>query len=129
MFTVRGLPDTLVTDNGMTFTSELFGEFMQQNDIHHIRTAPFHPASNGLAECAVQTVKEGLKRMTGDSLSAQLSRFLFKYCLTTQTTSECMPAEMLMGRVGQSQASGHEGKSGRKAGETNKRHDQHACQR
>lgn len=67
VFAVCGLPDTLVTDNGMTFTSELFGEFMQQNDIHHIRTAPFHPAANGLAECAVQTVKEGLKRMTGDS--------------------------------------------------------------
>lgn len=36
--------------------------------------------------------------MTGGSLSAQLSRFLFKYSLTTQTTSECMPAEMLMAR-------------------------------
>lgn len=53
VFAVHGLPDTLVTDNGTTFTSELFGEYMQQNGIHHIKTAPFHPASNGLAERAV----------------------------------------------------------------------------
>lgn len=103
VFAVHGLPDKLVTDNGPTFTSELFSEFMQQNGIHHIRTAPFHPASNGLAERTVQTVKEGLKRMTGDSLSTQLSRFLFKYRLTPQV--ETGPA-----------ASRHEGKRGGKAG-------------
>lgn len=103
VFAVHGLPDKLVTDKGPTFTSELFSEFMQQNGIHHIRTAPFHPASNGLAERAVQTVKEGLKRMTGDSLSTQLSRFLFKYRLTPQV--ETGPA-----------ASRHEGKRGGKAG-------------
>jgi transposase InsO family protein len=97
VFAVHGLPDTVVTDNGTSFTSELFSEFMQQNGIHHIRTAPFHPASNGLAERAVQTVKEGLKRMTGDSLSTRLSRFLFKYRLTPRNTTARTPAEMIMG--------------------------------
>jgi len=91
VFAVNGLPDKLVTDNGPTFTSEVVSEFMQQNGINHIRTAPFHPASNGLAEWAVQTVKEGLKRMTGDLLSTQLSRFLFKYRLTPQTTTGHTP--------------------------------------
>lgn len=76
VFAVHGLPDRVVTDNGPTFTSELFSEFMQQNGFHHIWTAPFHPASNGLADRAVQTVKQGMKRMTGDSLSTQLSHFL-----------------------------------------------------
>lgn len=98
VFAVHGLPDTLVSDNGPTFTSEMFSEFTEQNGIRHIRTAPFHPASNGLAERAVQTVKEGLKRMTGGSLSTRLSRFLFKYRLTPQTTTARTPAEMLMGR-------------------------------
>ena len=94
---VHGLPETVVTDNGTSFTSELLCEFMQQNGIHPIRTAPFHPASNGLAERAVQTVKEGLKRMTGDSLSTRLSRFLFKYRLTPRNTTARTPAEMIMG--------------------------------
>ncbi|XP_059188219.1 uncharacterized protein K02A2.6-like [Centropristis striata] len=97
VFAVHGLPDPLVTDNGPTFTSELFSEFMHQNGIQHTRTAPFHPATNGLAERAVQTAKEGLKRMAGDSLSTQLSRFLFKYRLTPQTTTGHTPVELLMG--------------------------------
>ena len=36
--------------------------------------------------------------MKGDSLSTRLSRFLFKYRLTPQTTTARTPAEMLMGR-------------------------------
>ena len=51
----------------------------------------------GLAERAVQTVKEGLKRITGDSLSTRLSRFLFKYRLTPRNTTARTPAEMIMG--------------------------------
>ncbi|KAJ8346839.1 hypothetical protein SKAU_G00282400 [Synaphobranchus kaupii] len=58
----------------------------------------FHPVSNGLAERAVQTVKEGLKRMTGDSLSTRVSGFLFQYRLTPQTTTGQSPEEMLMNR-------------------------------
>ncbi|XP_061883310.1 uncharacterized protein K02A2.6-like isoform X1 [Entelurus aequoreus] len=133
VFAVHGLPDTLVTDNGPTFTSELFSEFMQQNGIHHIRTAPFHPASNGLAERAVQTVKEGLKRMTGDSLSTQLSRFLFKYRLTPQTTTGRTPAEMLMGRRPKSRLDllrpDMKAKVQGKQEKQKERHDQHARER
>lgn len=91
------VPDTVVMDNGPTFTSELVGEFMGQDGIRHIQRAPFHPASNGLAEQAVQAVKEGLKQMKDDSLSIRLSHFLFKYRLTSQTTTARSPAEMLMG--------------------------------
>ena len=62
MFATHGLPEMLVTDNGSVFTSAEFQEFMQRNGVRHIKTAPYHPASNGLAERAVQTVKEALKK-------------------------------------------------------------------
>ena len=62
MFATHGLPQTVVSDNQSVFTSSDFEDFMQMNGIRHIRTAPYHPASNGLAEQAVQTLKEGFKK-------------------------------------------------------------------
>lgn len=73
MFSVHRLPDVVVTDNGPTFTGELFQEFVKRNGIRHIRTAPFHPASNGLAKRAVQTLKNGLKKMSGANVETNLS--------------------------------------------------------
>ena len=90
---------TIVSDNGSNFLSEEFEEVLAKNGIHHRRTAPYHPASNGLAERAVQTFKEGMKKMsTKDSLETQVSRFVFKYRITPQTTTRIAPAELLLGR-------------------------------
>jgi len=54
IFSTHGLPKMLVTDNGSQFTSAEFETFMQSNGIRHVKSAPYHPASNGLAERAVQ---------------------------------------------------------------------------
>ena len=68
-FAIHGFPITIVSDNGRNFCREEFEEFLAKNGIHHRRKAPYHPASNGLAERAVQTFKKGMKKMsTKDSL-------------------------------------------------------------
>ena len=61
MFATHGLPRTVVSDNESVFTSNEFQDFLLKNGIHHIKTAPYHLTSNGLAERAVQTLKEGLR--------------------------------------------------------------------
>ena len=66
MFATHGLPRAVVSDNGSVFTSSDFEQFMLRNGIHHIRTVPYHPASNGLAERAIQILKEGLKNSLVD---------------------------------------------------------------
>ena len=33
------------------------------NGVKHVKTAPYHPASNGLVEQAVQTFKSGMKKL------------------------------------------------------------------
>ena len=63
VFATHGLPEKLVTDNGSCFTSEEFEQFLVKNGIKHVISAPYHPASNGLAERAVQIFKEGIKKM------------------------------------------------------------------
>ena len=81
LFSSFGLPEHIVTDNGPQFISEDFKTFLQYNDIQHTRTAPKHPATNGLAERYVGYFKESLRKMgdRSESLHAKLDRFLFTY--------------------------------------------------
>ena len=57
-----------------------------------------HPSSNGQAERAGQIFKKGMKRSTSDSLETRVSRFLFHYRTTPNTTTGHTPAELMMGR-------------------------------
>ena len=74
IFATHGLPEMLVTDNGTVFTSEEFNRFMKQNGIRHVRSAPYHPASNGLVERAVQTFKDFMKKTKEGSVEVNVSR-------------------------------------------------------
>ena len=99
VFSTHGLPETIVSDNGTAFTSDEFAAFVRQNGIKHLTSAPYHPASNGLAERAIQTLKNALKKNPGGvSLPTQIYRFLFRYRLTPHSTTGIAPAELLLGR-------------------------------
>ena len=56
----------LVSDNGTCFTSSEFQSFMELNGIRHIRSAPFHPSTNGLAENMVRNFKSALLHAKGE---------------------------------------------------------------
>ena len=98
LFAQFGIPNTLVSDNGPQFAAVEFHEFCRLNGIRHTRVAPYHPSSNGLAERAVRVVKDGLKKQQGGTLLDQLSRLLFQYKITPQTTTGIAPAELLLDR-------------------------------
>ena len=68
IFSTHGLPEQLVTDNGPQFVSSEFSDFCKANGIKHFRVAPYHPASNGLAERMVQTFKQAMRRSSNDGL-------------------------------------------------------------
>ena len=55
-FATHGLPKIIVSDNGPAFISEQFSTFLSLHGIRHIKSAPYHVASNGLTERAVQTL-------------------------------------------------------------------------
>jgi len=65
LFAQFGIPQSIVSDNGPQFAAVEFENFCKLNGIHHIRVAPYHPSSNGLAERAVKIVKQGLKKQSG----------------------------------------------------------------
>eukprot|EP00731_Ephydatia_muelleri_P001691 Em0001g1691a len=99
-FACHGLPVLLVTDNGSNFTSQEFETFLKSHGVRHVRTAPYHPASNGQVERAVQTFKTAMKKSggKGESMETRLSNFLFQYRITPHSSTGVSPAELLMGR-------------------------------
>ena len=71
IFAQHGIPEQIVSDNGPQFASEEFADFAKANGIRHIRSAPYHPATNGLAERFVQTFKNALKASRADAIPFQ----------------------------------------------------------
>lgn len=57
-FAAQGISLEVVTDNGPQFRAAEFKDFLQANDVRHTLTPPYHPQSNGVAACAVQTTKK-----------------------------------------------------------------------
>ena len=101
IFATHGLPEVCVSDNGSNFTSAEFKDFMKGNCILHVKTAPYHPASNGLAERAVATFKGAMKKMANKygPLESKVDRFLMRYRITPHSTTGEAPALLLMGRL------------------------------
>ena len=97
VFATHGLPEKIITDSGSVFTSAEFESFLELNGIIHVRSSPYHPASNGLAERAVQLFKHGVKRLKDGSMETRIARFLSKYRLTPHATTGRSPAELLLG--------------------------------
>ncbi|XP_055527452.1 uncharacterized protein K02A2.6-like [Wyeomyia smithii] len=83
------LPETIITDNGTQFCSSEFKKWCDQNGIIHIRTAPYHPQSNGQAERFVDTMKRLLlKIVEGEGVPSveALQTFLQVYRSTSSAT-------------------------------------------
>ena len=95
IFGRHGVPDTLITDNGPQYSSMEFQQFTKDWSFTHQTVSPHFPSSNGLAESAVKTVKNILKK------SMDSNSDVFKALLAYRTTPlQCgkSPAQLLMQR-------------------------------
>lgn len=97
-----GVPETIVTDNGTQFCSGEFKKMCDQLGIIHIRTAPYHPQSNGQAERFVDTLKRSLRKIIdGEEVPSveALQTFLQVYRSTPNATlAGKSPFEEMLGR-------------------------------
>ena len=93
-----GLPDIIVSDNASCFVSKEMEFFLRKNGIRHITPAPYNPSSNGLAERAVKTFKEGLRKFTDGDMMTRVCRFLYNYRRTVHSSTGRTPADMMFNR-------------------------------
>ena len=70
------------------------------NGIHHMRTAPYSPKTNGSAENFVRTFKGYLRKMKHNSLTidSKIVNFLLSYRTTPHSATKETPAKAMFGR-------------------------------
>lgn len=101
----EGCPREIMTDNGTHFTSHLVKQLLDASKIKHIRTAPYNPCSNGMAERNVRTVKSMIKsdlieRMgTSGTWDENLSRIQATYNASTHAMTGHSPFSLARGRT------------------------------
>lgn len=101
IFSVIGLANEVVSDNGPPFNSQEFIHFCLANGVKPTKSPPYHPQSNGAAERGVQTVKKALERalffergmIPKEVILSKLTNFLFVYRNTPSTVSGISPAQ------------------------------------
>jgi len=82
------------------FISEEFVNFTKLNGIKHIKSAPYHPSTNGAAERLVQTFKKSMKagEHDGHTHAQRLASFLLSYRSTPHSTTHETPSELFLKR-------------------------------
>ncbi|KAK9513146.1 hypothetical protein VZT92_026707 [Zoarces viviparus] len=85
MFARFGIPQTVISDNGLCYSSQEFRGFAHAWDFEHITSSPLYPQSNGLAEKTVQTVKALMDKAHAQRTDPYLS--LLEYIGWTEVAS------------------------------------------
>lgn len=97
-----GFCETISSDNGSQFTSDLMEQILKQLKIFHIRCSPYHAQSNGIVERFNQTLKKCLMRLCHEKV-ADWHLFL-PACLmaireTTNSSTGFSSNELVFGRT------------------------------
>lgn len=100
IFARFGIPRVLVSDNGRQFVSHEFERFLESNGVKHSLTAPYHPATNGLAERCVQTFKKSLRAIAPepDEKERELCKLLLQYRKMPHGITNRSPSFLMFGR-------------------------------
>lgn len=91
-----GTPETVSTDQGVQFESQLFKAPLQLTGTHRIQTTPYHPAANGLIERWHRTFKAAIKCHANAEWTCALSIVLLGL-RTNVLDSGASPAEYVYG--------------------------------
>lgn len=97
-FSNFALPDIVVSDNASYSVSEETEVFWRKNGIKHITPAPYNPSSNGLAERAEKTFKEGLSKFKEGDIKTVICRFLYNYRRSVHSSTRKAPATLMFNR-------------------------------
>ncbi|XP_033213907.1 uncharacterized protein K02A2.6-like [Belonocnema kinseyi] len=91
-----GAPETLTTEQGSQFESQLFSTLLQLIGMNRIRTNAYHPASNGIMERWHRTLKTAIMCHADHDWSRSFSTVLLGL-RSNDTETGASPAEFIFG--------------------------------
>ena len=71
LFSVEGIPDEIMSDNGDPFNGKEFSSYLTGLGIRHTTSSPNYPRSNGFIERQIQTVKRLIEKANSSGRSHQ----------------------------------------------------------
>ena len=100
IFSLYGMPEELLTDQGSVFTSKLTILMCKTFGITKLRTSPYHPQSDGALERWHACLKGMVKRSDGKlcEWDKQLKYILFAYRDTPHCVTGFSPFSLMFGR-------------------------------
>ncbi|KAK7376327.1 hypothetical protein VNO78_34793 [Psophocarpus tetragonolobus] len=95
-----GIPQVIVSDNGLQFTDKKLNSFLEGLHIKHRVTSVEHPQSNGQAEAANKVILGELKKMmmgAKGEWAEMIPKILWAYRCTPQSSIKETPFRMVYG--------------------------------
>lgn len=101
IFSRVGIPESMLSDCGTQFTSEVMKEVSRLLSLTQVSTTPYHPMCNGLVEKLNATIKQMLKKMCAErpqDWDRYLPALMFALREVPQASTGFSPFELLYGR-------------------------------
>ena len=95
------LPETIISDYSTSFAPKECENFCKLFSINHLKSAPYHPRSNGLVETFIDVFKRAIKKANGIEIeNGDLQEFLSIYRITPNpnTNENMSPADLMFAR-------------------------------
>ena len=97
-----GIPDSILTDQGKNFQSELMTELWELLDTNKLRTSPYHPETDGVTERFNRTLKQMLACYVNENQTdwdLYLDNLQYAYNSAIHSTTKFSPFELFFGRL------------------------------
>src|SRR3954462_5871968 len=96
----HGCPQKILTDRGTHFKNQLVEALIQQFEIQHLLSTPYHPQTNGLVKRFNRTLCESLARLSlkNNDWDLYIAPTLFAYRTTKHSTTKIEPFFLVYGR-------------------------------
>ena len=98
---IFGITDSILTDQGTNYQSEMLAELYDLLDIKKLRTTPFHPQCDGITERFNRTLKQMIRAYVDTSQTnwiQLLPELCFAYNTAVHKTTDHTPSELMLGR-------------------------------